>query len=486
MYRETRYFYQRICVLIDVALCAAAFFLAHWLRNHALAPMGLLSASDMFWYRPLLALTPPLAVLFWYHNGFYRIERLFRRREMLRSLAISVIEIVSALAFIDFFFFEPSVDAVTGAVVHGSRGQFLLHPVVATFLVWARGEVTRWWLERRRRRGHAIRNILLVGSGENLRRFVQAIMGHPLWGFRIEGLVTDHANLFVDDRILGHRVITTLHGLGDYLEQHAVDDVIFVPGETPLDELAVYITECELMGVRTRLSLNFISPTLRGASLDSFENIPVITYNVTPEVGAGLVLKWTIDRLAAAAGLIALAPLFLAIAASIKREGPRHAPVFFKQRRLGQNGRAFSLYKFRTMRPGAEAELEQLREYNEADGPRFKIAADPRVTEIGRFLRKYSLDELPQLWNVARGDMSLVGPRPPLAEEVARYTRAQRRRLSMKPGMTCLWAVRGRDRLDWEKFVEYDLEYIDNWSLWLDLKIAARTAAHVVRGKDAS
>jgi lipopolysaccharide/colanic/teichoic acid biosynthesis glycosyltransferase len=160
--------------------------------------------------------------------------------------------------------------------------------------------------------------------------------------------------------------------------------------------------------------------------------------------------------------------------------------VLFRQRRCGLNGRVFTLYKFRTMVEGAEERLEEVAHLNEMNGPVFKSSRDPRITWLGRWLRRFSLDELPQLWNVLKGDMSLVGPRPPIPEEVARYERWQRRRLAMKPGLTCLWQIRGRNEIDFEEWMRLDLEYIDNWSPWLDLKILLRTVPVVLSGRGAS
>jgi lipopolysaccharide/colanic/teichoic acid biosynthesis glycosyltransferase len=181
--------------------------------------------------------------------------------------------------------------------------------------------------------------------------------------------------------------------------------------------------------------------------------------------------------------LIAL-PVLVTVAIAIRLgEG---GAVLFRQRRCGLNGRVFTLYKFRTMIEGAEERLEEVAHLNEMNGPVFKSSRDPRITWLGRWLRRFSLDELPQLWNVLKGDMSLVGPRPPIPEEVARYERWQRRRLAMKPGLTCLWQIRGRNEIDFEEWMKLDLEYIDNWSPWLDLKILARTLPVVLTGRGAS
>jgi lipopolysaccharide/colanic/teichoic acid biosynthesis glycosyltransferase len=177
-------------------------------------------------------------------------------------------------------------------------------------------------------------------------------------------------------------------------------------------------------------------------------------------------------------GLGLLSPLLAIVAVAVRFDSP--GPVLFRQRRVGLNGREFTLYKFRSMRVGAEDELHGLRAHNEADGPVFKMREDPRVTGVGRFIRRMSIDELPQLWNVFRGEMSVVGPRPPIPEEVRRYQRWQRRRLSMKPGITCTWQVSGRSDLEFDRWMELDLAYIDTWSLWGDLQIVARTIPAVL------
>jgi len=190
------------------------------------------------------------------------------------------------------------------------------------------------------------------------------------------------------------------------------------------------------------------------------------------------------DLLLSAVALGLALPVIFGVALAIKLgEG---GAVLFRQRRCGLNGRIFTLYKFRTMVENAEARRLEVAHLNEMGGPVFKAPNDPRVTRLGRFLRRFSLDELPQLWNVLRGDMSLVGPRPPIPEEVARYQRWQRRRLAMKPGITCLWQVSGRNSLDFDRWIALDLHYIDNWSPWLDLKILARTLPVVLSGRGAS
>jgi exopolysaccharide biosynthesis polyprenyl glycosylphosphotransferase len=219
-------------------------------------------------------------------------------------------------------------------------------------------------------------------------------------------------------------------------------------------------------------------------AIDELDGVPLLTFTTSPSSPLQLLLKRILDVAHSALLMLLGLPVLLLVALAIKVT--TRGNVLFRQTRCGLNGRTFTLYKFRTMVEGAEARQPDLLHLNEMDGPVFKLREDPRVTALGRFLRKFSLDELPQLWNVLRGDMSLVGPRPPIPEEVARYERWQRRRLAMKPGLTCLWQVSGRNELDFQQWMELDLEYIDTWSPWLDFKILLKTIPAVISGRGAS
>jgi exopolysaccharide biosynthesis polyprenyl glycosylphosphotransferase len=218
-------------------------------------------------------------------------------------------------------------------------------------------------------------------------------------------------------------------------------------------------------------------------SFEEFGGIPLLTFSMGPRDELLLFIRRGIDFVVALSLLLLISPLLLLISAAIKLSGP--GPVLFRQQRCGLHGRPFTFLKFRSMRVDAEELKPALAAFNEMDGPAFKMTNDPRVTPVGRLLRRTSLDELPQLWNILRGDMSFVGPRPAVIEEVRQYEPWQRRRLSMPPGLTCLWQVSGRSHLTFEEWMRLDLEYIDNWSLWLDLKIALRTIPAVLFGRGA-
>jgi exopolysaccharide biosynthesis polyprenyl glycosylphosphotransferase len=261
-----------------------------------------------------------------------------------------------------------------------------------------------------------------------------------------------------------------------------VDEVIFAVDSSRLSSLEEVFLRCDEEGVRTRVAIDFFPHVNSDMTLDRVGGAPLLTFSAAPLDDLRLVLKRLFDLVVSASALILLTPLIAITAALIKLTSP--GPVIFRQARCGLNGRRFTLYKFRSMVANAHelrTQLEHLSERKVA----FKLSRDPRVTPIGRWLRKFSIDELPQLYNVLRGEMSIVGPRPPLPEEVDQYQRWQRRRLRMRPGLTCLWAVAGRDRIDFNAWMRMDISYIENWSLKLDWSIILRTIPHVLAGRGA-
>jgi exopolysaccharide biosynthesis polyprenyl glycosylphosphotransferase len=263
-----------------------------------------------------------------------------------------------------------------------------------------------------------------------------------------------------------------------------VDEIVFAVTRKKLDEMKQIFLFCEELGVRARVAMNFFQNRVARIEIEELEGIPFITFTTTPSNESQLAVKRLLDIAVSALLLVLAAPIILLVATAIKLTSP--GSVFFKQTRIGLNGRIFTLYKFRTMIEDAHERREEVSHLNEMTGPVFKMKDDPRVTTVGRVLRKFSLDEIPQFWNVFRGDMSLVGPRPPIPEEVANYHRWHRRRLSMKPGLTCLWQINGRNNVDFDRWMQLDLQYIDNWSPLLDLKILLRTIPAVLSGRGAS
>lgn len=274
-------------------------------------------------------------------------------------------------------------------------------------------------------------------------------------------------------------------GLVQMLHEFAPNGVIMAAQHTFFGDIEIAIQACELEGVEVWLLADFFKPQISQTTLDEFRGRPVLVFRSAPDDSWPRLLKSGFDTVSAGLAMIVLSPLFVLAAILIKVTSP--GPVFFRQLRCGLNGQPFQMFKFRSMSTDAEQRKHELAAFNEMDGPVFKVTHDPRVTPIGRWLRKFSIDELPQLYNVLRGEMSLVGPRPLPVDEVRRFDdAAHRRRLSVKPGLTCLWQIKGRNNVtNFKEWVRLDLEYIDNWSIWLDFKILFMTIPVVLRGTGA-
>ena len=324
-------------------------------------------------------------------------------------------------------------------------------------------------------------NILIVGTDEKAAQLAQVLEEARQWGYRIVGVVRESESTSVDSRLLDYPILELGH-MGDVLRNHVVDEAIFVVSRETLAKLEEVFLLCEEEGVKTRVMLSFFPHVTSKVYLEVLHDLPLLTFTTTPQNEYLLFIKNVLDIGTAVLLTLLLAPLWVVVALLVKVTS--HGPVIFRQTRCGLGGRRFVLYKFRSMVEGAEDSREQFEHLNLMSGPVFKMRKDPRCTPVGRFLRKFSLDELPQLFNILRGDMSFVGPRPPIPQEVEKYERWQRRRLRMKPGLTCLWQVSGRNLVDFDEWMRMDLLYIDNWSLLLDLKIILKTIPIVLLGKE--
>jgi exopolysaccharide biosynthesis polyprenyl glycosylphosphotransferase len=342
---------------------------------------------------------------------------------------------------------------------------------------WNAGPVLGWY----RKRFGAEHFLWIVGTGDSARRVGRLVEEAAGYGLRLSGFLERTPAV----RAIELRQEYPVHGLEELpelLRGHVIDEVLFAVPSEQLTELEETFLLCDEEGVRTRVAVDFFPHVHSDVYLDRLGSAPMLTFSGAPHDEVRLLLKRMIDIVLAAASLLLVSPLLGIVAVLVRVTSP--GPVLFRQIRCGLNGRRFVMYKFRSMVVDAEARKAELAHRNERSLV-FKIRNDPRLTPVGRWLRKFSIDEMPQLWNVLRGDMSLVGPRPAIPEEVEQYKRWQRRRLRMRPGLTCLWVVEGRDTVDFERWMELDMEYIDNWSLALDWKIMLRTIPQVVIGKGA-
>jgi len=345
--------------------------------------------------------------------------------------------------------------------------------------------VLRQTLQYVRRRGYNYRNVLIIGWNSRSAEMAKRIEEIPELGLRILGFIDSPDIGGNRQHVRDLHLIGTLNELETILRRNVVDEVlIFLPIKSFYLEIQEIIHICETVGVEAKIPTDLFTRKIARSTISRYDGIPVIDLYTSPKMTWQLLSKRFMDILLSGVLLILLSPLFLLVTLLIKATS--RGPVFFAQRRVGYNGRQFSCLKFRTMVENAEERKKELLRLNEMTGPVFKIKNDPRVTPFGRWLRKLSIDEIPQLINVLWGDMSVVGPRPPIPSEVDQYHLNDRRRLSMKPGITCLWQVSGRNRIPFEKWMELDRQYIDRWSLALDLKILVKTIPAVFRGSGAS
>lgn len=326
--------------------------------------------------------------------------------------------------------------------------------------------------------------VLVAGLGEGAMRLGRELEEAIPYGVRLSGFLADGNGSAPSEIVLdGKYPVWPIAQLPELLRRQVIDEIIFAVDSHRLAELEEVFLLCDEEGVRTRVAVDFFPHVNSEVYMDRLGAVPLLTFSATPHDEIRLLVKRVTDFVLAGAALVILFPVMLAIALIIRLTSP--GPVIFRQVRCGLNGRQFVFYKFRSMRENAHEMREQFRHLSQRELA-LKIPNDPRLTPVGRWLRKFSIDEWPQLWNVLKGDMSLVGPRPAVPEEVEQYKQWQRRRLRMRPGLTCLWAVNGRDAVDFETWMKLDMQYIDSWSLALDWKIILRTIPQVIIGRGAN
>jgi exopolysaccharide biosynthesis polyprenyl glycosylphosphotransferase len=461
---------EAVVSAFDLLLTAGAFLAAYRTLDRGLfGPL-----DDLRTYLPLLFFTLPAWAALLRANGIYQSRRTAPVARELGALARAVA--IGGLVQLAFLALTQSA--------HVSRpfiGAFLLldWTALALFRVALRGAARAL-----RARGRNLRTLLLVGTGPTARGLARRCQENRHWGVDVLGFLADTPGGAPAEKMDGHPVLGDVRDLPRFLRENVVDEVVIAVDRERLPDMRDIVLQCEEVGVTSRLALDVFPARIARASYDELDGTPVLTFTAAPRDEWALAVKRGIDVVGAGLFLAAFSWLYGLIALAVKLSS--RGPIFFRQTRVGLNGRRFTFYKFRSMVPDAEARRAELIHLNEMDGPVFKIKRDPRITRVGRFLRKFSLDELPQMWNVLRGDMSLVGPRPPIPSEVESYEGWQRRRFSVKPGLTCLWQVSGRNEIGFRRWMELDLEYIDTWSLALDLKILLKTVPVVMMGKGAS
>jgi exopolysaccharide biosynthesis polyprenyl glycosylphosphotransferase len=466
MFRRHAIGFRTLLMLVDGALAAAllaavsaARFGAEWLSH----------------WTPVL--DQPVAFALLYAVGWVVVLDLHglyrpRARWTIRSEAIAVARATLVMALVTlsvlFVFRLPDV----------SRS-FLLAIFPAQWAVTTATRVAlRIAFERMRARGYNVRYVLVAGAGPRGQAFAVQLEDHRELGLRVIGFLDDDVSYELPR---GWRILGPLDSIERMLHEEVIDEVAICLPFSQWDKMNAMAHLCEEEGKIVRVPVDILDRAFAAGRVEELDGVPVYSMISGPDRVAALVVKRVVDIAVAGSFLVVLSPLLIAIALAILvRDGP---PVLFRQVRVGLHGRRFEVFKFRTMVRDAEARYADVASRSDTAGPAFKMTADPRITRLGRFLRRTSLDELPQLWNVLRGDMSLVGPRPAPPREVEAYDLWHRRRLSMKPGITGLWQVTARRSEDFDDRAQLDLSYIDRWSLWLDLTILARTIPAAFEGR---
>lgn len=465
MLRRDRQIRTVIQQLGDACIVAVSFWIAYvlraspnistWLGLDVIPAYSFNSTNAVWLYVALIPITP----LILESQGFYNRPLLCPRSAflwpLLKGCFLTTVGLV--LAIYAFHLVIP-------------RGVTTFFGVISFALLFAKEELLRIVIKSKFGQSQYKRRFVLVGAHDELEK-----IAHDLEGRRDDTVAI----------IAQFDLAQPLPELVHLLHEHSIYGVILSAKRTYFDQIESIIKACEIEGVEVWLVADFFTTQISKTTFDELLGRPLLIFSTVPEASWQSFIKKVLDFFGALVLLILFSPIFLVVSAVIKLTS--RGPVFFKQQRSGINGTPFMLYKFRTMVTNAEQFKHELEAMNEMRGPVFKVTNDPRVTGVGKFLRKWSLDELPQLWNILRGEMSMVGPRPLPVDEVKRFNDlAHRRRLSVKPGLTCLWQIQGRNQIsDFKDWVRLDLEYIDNWSLWLDLKILLKTIPAVFIGTGA-
>jgi exopolysaccharide biosynthesis polyprenyl glycosylphosphotransferase len=469
----------KMFMLLDPGLLSFSFLVAATLTWHL---TELTSFAAFFSMRVKLSNLLVFFFLFYLWHvifsaaGLYGSRRLADRKEEALDVLTATLASALVLALAGVFF---SIKAVTPQFI----GIFWV--VGASTVILSR-LVLREFLKRARKHGHNLRHLVIIGTNARALEFASAIESRPELGYHLLGFVDEAWSGNREFAGSGQTIVANLEQFPDFLRERVIDEVaIALPMKSYYSQAARIVAQCQEHGVIVRVLTSIFDLQKVHARNGHVDRIAVTTFGPNTSDGWPKIGKRALDITVSALLLLALAPVFIVAAILIKLDFT--GPVFFVQDRVGLNKRLFRMYKFRTMVGDAEKKQAALEALNEADGPVFKIKNDPRITRVGKYLRKTSIDELPQLLNVLKGDMSLVGPRPlPVRDYQGFDEDWVRRRFSVPPGITCLWQVGGRSNLSFKEWMELDLQYIDQWSFWLDLKLIAKTIPAVLKGAGAA
>ena len=462
---------ERAVRLLDIVASVAAFLIAFYGRD-----ILVVSEAPLDFYNHV-ALLPLLLALLLFFLSRFRAYKILRDATpagvtwaVFRALAVTLGALFTLLFFLQ--------------IEYVSRIMILLFAgVVLVLLLLIRlGAYT--YFRRGFQSGRYSWRVMIIGTGDRARRMARTLRDEADWGVKIACFLDPDPGR-VGDQVDGVPILGTVGNISVFLKNHVIDEVIIALPRSLLDDVHPIVEACEEEGVKLQFMADIFDVARARVGFSRIGAIPLISIEPVALNTRKLYLKRGLDVTLTLLAMPVALPLIALAAVAIKLDSP--GPVFFLQERVGLRKHPFKMFKLRSMYTDAEERLKELEHLNEAEGPIFKIRDDPRITRVGRFLRKTSIDELPQLFNVLRGEMSLVGPRPMSVRDVELFDRGiQRKRFSVKPGITCLWQISGRSDLTFEQWLELDLEYIRRWSLWLDIKLLVKTLPAVLRGSGAA
>jgi len=479
MYEEKENLIRKTVVVIDAIIISFSFFISYIIREN----LPNIIRSDATSSFKIVSLSPGsindyvvvffICLLIWlialYSNHMYNSLRTQPLKKVLWIVFKSAL--ITAVGFGTLVFMLK--------LKFVSRLFFINFLVIGSLLLSLEKIALLSILHSIRRKGSNMKRFLIVGTGRRAASFIKTIQGHQEFGINIVGIIDDEPDRGIQ-RLGNIDVIGNIDDLEEILYRSAIDEVVFVVPRRRLNHIQDAIGVCETKGIRATIAADLFDLKIAKCRTTELDSIPLISFEVSTVKEWQLWLKRIFDIIISSVSIVVLSPVLMITFILIKATSP--GPAIFKQERMSLNGRRFILYKFRTMYNHSEKRKKELDGLNNLEGPIFKMKNDPRITPVGKVLRKLSIDELPQLINVLMGQMSIVGPRALPVYELNNFEPWQRRRLSVRAGLTGLWQVNGRNNGNFEHFMELDLEYVDNWSLWMDFRIMAKTIPVVLRG----
>lgn len=463
MLKEREQVLEKLSIVFQIFLTIISFLVAIWITHTFIAPVAWHSSQ----YKILLLVVALLWILLLEQANLGRVGRIkMYSITFFEYFTVILIGCILLFAFINIL----SLDSISRTVLG-------LFAIIDFIVLYSFKFILSATMKYIRRKGMNTRQILIIADSDSY-YFIDRLIETKDWGYQIRAIMSDDITL-INRYNNEYNLLPYNRDLSKIIDSGTIDEVFYCKSSLDQNEIQNFIYSCAEVGVVFRMQSMLLNYVQMQSSLSYLNQMPFITFRNTPDNYLALKFKVIFDFILSFSILFVLSPLLLIISILIKMDG---GPVFFLQKRTGLNGRHFYCYKFRTMVVNAESLQKELIDKNEQEGPVFKIKNDPRVTRIGRFLRKTSLDELPQFLNVIRGEMAVVGPRPPIPSEVEQYERWQQRRLSMKPGITCIWQVSGRNNIPFEQWMKMDMQYIDTWSLKLDFVILLKTVKVVFTG----